>query len=97
MDDVKGTYRTVKTALKKSARGMDGTDLKDRIGNAGDAARADLGNLGDDVRTAGRKPKGHSGGQASTPERPNLRRAVARLALRHGLTALGSVLHGRLG
>jgi hypothetical protein len=70
MADVKHTYRTVKTAVKKSARGVNGTDFKDRIGNAGDAARADLGNLGDDVRTAGRKAKGHSGGSARTPERP---------------------------
>jgi len=70
MDDVKHTYRTVKTALKKSARGLDGTDLKDRVGNAGDAARADLGNLGDDVRTAGRMPRGHSGRSVPTPERP---------------------------
>jgi hypothetical protein len=67
MDDVKHTYRTVKTALKTSARGLDGTDLKDRIGNAGDSDRNDLGNLGDDVRTAGRKPRGRS---AHTPERP---------------------------
>ncbi len=66
MADVKRTYRTVKTALKKSARGVDGTDLKDRVGNAGDAARAHLGNLGDDVRKAGRKPKGHSGSSART-------------------------------
>ena len=70
MDNVKHTYRTVKTAVKKSARGMDGTDLKDRIGNTGDAARSGLGNLGDDVRKAGREPKGGRGGQAPTPERP---------------------------
>jgi len=69
MDDVKRTYRTVKTALKKSARGLDGTDLKDRVGNAGDTALADLGNLGDDVRTASRMPRGQSGRSVRTPER----------------------------
>jgi len=40
MEAVKRAYRTVKTALKKSARGVDGMDLKDRVGNAGDAVRA---------------------------------------------------------
>jgi len=49
---------------------VDGTDPKDRVGNAGDEARKDLGNLGDDVRKAGRKPKGRSVDPATTPERP---------------------------
>ena len=60
MGDVKSTYRDVKTELKKTSRGLDGTDLKDRVGNAGDEASKDLGNLGDDVRTAGRGSKAGS-------------------------------------
>ncbi|MGO9177849.1 MAG: hypothetical protein ACLQBX_09200 [Candidatus Limnocylindrales bacterium] len=70
MADVKRTYRTVKTAVRKSVRGLDGTDLKDRVGNAGDAVRVDLGNLGDDVRTAGRMSGGHGDRSVPTPERP---------------------------
>ena len=60
MDNAKSTYRGVKTDIKKTARGLDGTDLKDQVGNAGDAASKDLGNLGDDVRTAGRGSKAGS-------------------------------------
>ena len=70
MDQVKRTYRTVKTDLKKAARGVDGTGLKDQVGNAGDEASTKLGNLGDDVRRAGRQPKGRQGGPNATPERP---------------------------
>jgi len=58
MDDVKSTYRDAKTELKKTARGIDGTDLKDRVGNAGDEVSTKLGNLGDDVRKADRESKG---------------------------------------
>ena len=58
MDEVKRTYRKAKTDLKKAARAVDGTDLKDRVGNAGDEARKDLGNLGDEARKADREPKG---------------------------------------
>ena len=68
-NEVKHMYRNAKTAVKKTARDVDGTDLKDRIGNAGDEARNDLGNLGDDVRKAGREPKGHRSDPATTPER----------------------------
>jgi len=70
MDQVKRTYRTVKTDLRKTARGSDGTDFKDQVGNAGDEAGRKLGNLGDDVRRAGRQPKGRQGGPNATPERP---------------------------
>jgi hypothetical protein len=70
MDQVKRTYRTVKTDLKKTARGSDGTDLKDQVGNGGDEAGRKLGNLGDDVRRAGQQPKGRKGGPNATPERP---------------------------
>jgi hypothetical protein len=50
MDDVKHAYRDVETKVKKTVRDVDGTDLNDRVGNAGDEARKNLGNLGDDVR-----------------------------------------------
>jgi hypothetical protein len=46
MPDVERTYREIKTELKKTARGIDGTDLKDRVGNAGDEATKQLGNPG---------------------------------------------------
>lgn len=42
MDEVKRTYRDVETNVKKTARDVDGTDLKDRVGNAGDEAGKDL-------------------------------------------------------
>jgi hypothetical protein len=60
MKDAKHAYRDVKTALKKTTRAIDGTDLKDRVANAGDEASKDLGNLGDDVPTADRKSKSGS-------------------------------------
>ena len=56
--------------MKKTARGVDGTDLKDQVGNAGDKIGKNLGNTGDDVRKAGRKPKGPADDPAATPERP---------------------------
>lgn len=49
MPDVKSTYREVKTDLKKTARGIDGTDLNDRVENAGDEATKGLGNLRDTI------------------------------------------------
>ena len=58
MDEAKRTYRDVKTDVKKTARGIDGTDFKDQVGNAGDEIGKDLGNLGDDIRKAGREPEG---------------------------------------
>jgi len=68
MDKVKRTYRNVETDLKKTARGINGTDPKDYVGNAGDEVRKDLGNLGDDVRRVGREPEGPRGEPATTPE-----------------------------
>ena len=69
MDEAKHTYRTVKTNLKKTARGIDGTDFKDQVGNAGDEIGKNLGNTGDDVRKAGREPKGPGDNPAPTPDR----------------------------
>jgi hypothetical protein len=70
MDEIKRTYRNIKTDLKKSARGIDGTDFKDQVGNAGDEARKDLGNTGDDVRRAGRAPNDPRPDPDTTQERP---------------------------
>ena len=70
MDQAKRTYRNVKTDVKKTARGIDGTDPKDHVGNAGDEVGKDLGNLGDDVRKAGREPEGPRDDPTTTPVRP---------------------------
>lgn len=69
MDEVKRTYRDVETDLKKTTRGIDGTDFKDHVRNAGDEVRKDLGNLGDDVHKAGRELDGRRDDPALTPER----------------------------
>lgn len=52
MGDARSTHREARTELRKTIRGIDGTDLNDRIGNAGDEISKDLGNLGDRVRKA---------------------------------------------
>jgi hypothetical protein len=57
VDDAKHAYRDVKTDAKETARGLDGTDVKDHLGNAGDEVRKDLGNAGDDIRDAAHEPK----------------------------------------
>jgi hypothetical protein len=69
MDEAKRTYRDVKTDIKKAVRGIDGTDFKDQVGNAGDEIGKDLGNTGDDVRKAGREPESPGDDPVSTPER----------------------------
>jgi hypothetical protein len=68
MDEAKRTYRDVKNDIKKAARGIDGTDTKDYVGNAGDEVGKDLGNLGDDIRRAGRQADGPGGEPDATPE-----------------------------
>jgi hypothetical protein len=55
MDDVKRVGREVETEAKKGMRDLDGHDLGDDIGNAGDEVKKDLGNLGDDLRRSGRE------------------------------------------
>jgi hypothetical protein len=54
MDDAKRVGRDVETETKKGIRELDGHDLGDDIGNAGDEVKKDLGNLGDDLRRGGR-------------------------------------------
>jgi hypothetical protein len=55
MDDVKRVGREVETEAKNGMRELDGHDLGDDIGNAGDEVKKDLGNLGDDLRRGGRE------------------------------------------
>ena len=59
MDEIKRTGREVETETKKQVRDLDGHDLGDDIGNAGDEVKKDLGNLGDDVRRGGRNVEDH--------------------------------------
>jgi len=68
MDEVKRTYRDVETSVKKGLRGIDGTDPNGYVGNTRDELGKDLGNLGDDVRRAGRESEGPQGEQATTLE-----------------------------
>jgi hypothetical protein len=55
MDELKRAGREVETETKKGMRELDGHDVGDDIGNAGDEVKKDLGNLGDDVRRGGRE------------------------------------------
>ena len=67
MGRIKRGYRSVMTGIKKSLRKVGGTDLTDQVGNAGDVARQDLGNLGDDARQAGATPPGGGGAPGRRP------------------------------
>lgn len=53
MDQMKHAAREVETETKKQIRDLDGHDLGDDIGNAGDEVKKNLGNLGDDLRREG--------------------------------------------
>jgi hypothetical protein len=55
MDEAKRAGREIETETKKGIRELDGHDLGDDIGNAGDEVKKDLGNFGDDVRREGRE------------------------------------------
>jgi hypothetical protein len=59
MDEIKRTGREVETETKKQVRDLDGHDLTDDIGNAGDEVKKDVGNLGDDLRRGGRNVEDH--------------------------------------
>ena len=50
MDDVKRGVREVENTAREAGRELDGHDLGDDIGNAGDDIRKDLGNAGDEMR-----------------------------------------------
>jgi hypothetical protein len=49
-DDLKRMYREGEETVKEKVRDIDGHQIEDDIGNAGDEVRKNLGNLGDDVR-----------------------------------------------
>jgi hypothetical protein len=53
MDQIKHVGREVETETKKQIRDLDGHDLGDDIGNAGDEVKKNLGDLGDDLRREG--------------------------------------------
>ncbi len=54
MDDVKRTYRDVEKDSKQAWRESDGSEgPADKIGDAGDEIRKDLGNAGDTAREVG--------------------------------------------
>src|SRR5436309_70906 len=48
--DVKKTYRDVEEKSREFARELDGHDVGDDVGNAGDDIRKNLGNAGNDIR-----------------------------------------------
>jgi hypothetical protein len=66
MDDAKRVIREGETRTKGALRELDGHDLSDDIGNAGDDIRKDLGNLGDAARRAADRARDESNG---TPTR----------------------------
>jgi hypothetical protein len=59
MDEIKRAGREAETETKKQVRDLDGHDVGDDIGNAGDEVKKDLGNLGDDIRRGGRNVDEH--------------------------------------
>lgn len=54
MDDLKRIYREGEDKVKEGGRELDGHDVGDDVGNAGDDIRKGLGNAGDDLRREGR-------------------------------------------
>lgn len=55
MDEIKRVGREVETETKKKLRDLDGHDLGDDLGNAGDEVKKEIGNLGDDLHRGGRE------------------------------------------
>jgi hypothetical protein len=53
MEDAKRIYREGEDKAKEAAREVDGHQVTDDIGNAGDEIRKNLGNAGDQLRDAG--------------------------------------------
>jgi hypothetical protein len=49
MDQMKKVGREVETETKKRVRDLDGHDVGDDLGNAGDEVKKEIGNLGDDL------------------------------------------------
>jgi hypothetical protein len=50
MDDVKRGFREAENKTREAGRELDGHDVTDDIGNAGDDIRKELGNAGDATR-----------------------------------------------
>jgi hypothetical protein len=50
VDDMKKAGRNIATETRKQVREIDGHQLDDDVGNAGDEIRKDLGNAGDEIR-----------------------------------------------
>jgi hypothetical protein len=50
MTEVKKVYREGENKARELGRELDGHDVGDDIGNAGDDIRKNLGNAGDDIR-----------------------------------------------
>jgi hypothetical protein len=50
MDNLKKPAREVEQDVKETLRDVDGHDVGDDVGNAGDEVRKNLGNAGDDLR-----------------------------------------------
>ncbi len=48
--DIKKPFREVEDKTREAGRELDGHDVGDDIGNAGDDIRKDVGNAGDDMR-----------------------------------------------
>ncbi|MEO8252698.1 MAG: hypothetical protein ABI578_09525 [Chloroflexota bacterium] len=71
MDQLKKTGREIDTETKKKIRDLDGHDLGDDIGNAGDEVKKDLGNLGDDLRRTGHEVGQGVDRQVQDPEHTN--------------------------
>jgi len=53
VNDAKHLYRESEDRTKETLRKVDGHQVTDDFGNAGDEIRKDLGNAGDDLRDAG--------------------------------------------
>ena len=50
MDNLKKPYRETEQDVKETLRDVDGHDIGDDVGNAGDEIRKNLGNAGDELR-----------------------------------------------
>lgn len=66
MDNLKKPYRETEQDVKETLRDVDGHDIGDAIGNAGDEIRKDLGNAGDELR----RPIDRELDETETPRTP---------------------------
>jgi hypothetical protein len=66
--DVKKSYREVEDKARELGREVDGHDVGDDIGNAGDEIRKDLGNTGDDLRRSADEARREAEVQRKLPD-----------------------------